>query len=51
MKVVGKCLSVIFFPIAIVGAITKGLTDMARPQNGRYGRKSIAKRKRSRRRF
>ena len=41
----------IMLPFLVLDGIDKGVSKMARPQNGRYGRRSIAKRKRKKSRF
>lgn len=42
----GSLLSLLLIPITIIGGISKCINDLARPQYGRHGRRSIAKRKR-----
>ena len=38
-------LEIIFFPLFLVDGALKVVTKMARPQNGRYGTRSINKRR------
>lgn len=44
-------LGLIMLPLFLFDEISKGVKDMARPAYGRYGRKSIERRKRGKRRF